>query len=95
MHISYKNRLLRQLKVTQPLAAIFYNRFTYPWRFTRVHAQREYVNNWNVYDTWFYGVYKAAGLHSVLGTVVSTIEVSTFVVSTIYPKGSVRISLKD
>ena len=36
MHISYKNRLLWQIKVTHPLAAIFYNRFTYPWRFTRV-----------------------------------------------------------
>ena len=36
MHISYENRLLWQIKVTHPLAAIFYNRFTYPWRFTRV-----------------------------------------------------------
>ena len=37
MHISYKNRLLRQIKFTHPLAAIIiYSRFTYPWRFTRV-----------------------------------------------------------
>ena len=36
MHISYKNRLLWQIKVTHPLVAIFYNRFTYPWRITRV-----------------------------------------------------------
>ena len=36
MHVSYKNRLLRQIKVTHPLAAIIYNCFTYPWRFTRV-----------------------------------------------------------
>ena len=36
MHISYKNRLLWQIKVTYPLVAIIYNRFTYPWRFTRV-----------------------------------------------------------
>ena len=38
MHISYKNRLLWQIKVTHPLVAIIYSRFTYPWRFTRVHS---------------------------------------------------------
>ena len=36
MHISYKNRLLWQIKEIHPLAAIIYIRFTYPWRFTRV-----------------------------------------------------------
>ena len=36
MHISYKNRLIWQIQVTHPLAAIIYCRFTYPWRFTRV-----------------------------------------------------------
>ena len=30
------NRLLWQMKVTHPLAAIIYSRFTYPWRFTCV-----------------------------------------------------------
>ena len=38
MHISYRNRLLWQIKVTHPLAAIIYNCFTYPWRFTRVSS---------------------------------------------------------
>ena len=38
MHISYKNRLLWQIQVTHPLAAIIYSRFTYPWRFTRVSS---------------------------------------------------------
>ena len=36
MHISDKNRFPWQIKVTHPLAAIIYNRCTYPWRFTRV-----------------------------------------------------------
>ena len=45
MHISYKNRLLWQLKVTHPLAAIFYSRFTYPWRFTRVPSVKTFVSD--------------------------------------------------
>ena len=50
MHISYKNRLLWQIKVTHPLAEIFYNRFTYPWRFTRVPSVfMVYIEN---FKTW-------------------------------------------
>ena len=36
MHISYKDRLLWQIKVTHPLAVIICSCFTNPWRFTRV-----------------------------------------------------------